>query len=70
LETLNLPWGPDLADRWLAEGSHYRIAMGAIDTAVVGLLRQQLEGIGRSGLRLPMRHELFIGRRNTPIDRA
>jgi hypothetical protein len=21
LETLNLPWGPDLADRWLAEGS-------------------------------------------------
>jgi putative ATPase len=70
LETLNLPWGPDLAERWLAEGSPYRIAMGAIDPTDLALLRQQLEGIGRSGLRLPMRHELFIGQRNAPIEKA
>ena len=64
LETLSLPWGPDLAARWLAEGSPYRVAMGTIDPTVLTLLRQRLEGIGRSGLRLPMRHELFIGNYN------
>jgi putative ATPase len=39
--------------------------MGTIDTAVLTLLRQRLEGMGRSGLRLPMRHELFIANYNT-----
>jgi putative ATPase len=70
LETLNLPLGPGLANRWLAEGSPYREAMGTIDPAVLTLLRHRLEGIERSGLRLPMRHELFIGRCNAPIDKA
>jgi putative ATPase len=69
LETLNLPWGPDLADRWLAEGSPYRIAMGTMDPTVLSRLRQRLEGIGRNGLRLPMRHELFIGRRNASVQK-
>ena len=67
LETLNLPWAPDLADRWLAEGSPYRVAMGSLDARVLTLLRQRLEGIRRSGLRLPMRHELFIGKRNASV---
>ena len=44
--------------------------MGTIDPAVLTLLRHRLEGIERSGLRLPMRHELFIGRCNAPIDKA
>jgi putative ATPase len=43
--------------------------MGTIDPTVLTLLRQRLEGIGRSGLRLPMRHELFIGRRNASVNK-
>ena len=69
-ETLEVPGGPDLANRWLAADSPYRLAMGTIDETVLTLLRQRLEGLGRSGLRLPMRHELFIGNRNAPIDKA
>jgi putative ATPase len=44
--------------------------MGTIDPMVLTLLRQRLEGIGRSGLRLPMRHELFIGRRNASVKKS
>ena len=69
-ETLEVPGGPDLANRWLAADSPYRLAMGSMDETVLTLLRQRLEGLGRSGLRLPMRHELFIGNRNAPIDKA
>ena len=69
-ETLEVPGGPDLANRWLAADSPYRLAMGTMDETVLSLLRQRLEGLGRSGLRLPMRHELFIGNRNAPIDTA
>ena len=69
-ETLEVPGGPDLANRWLAADSPYRLAMGTMDETVLSLLRQRLEGLGRSGLRLPMRHELFIGNRNAPINKA
>ena len=66
LEPLTLPGGKELADRWLAEGSPYRQAMGAIKTEVLAELRRALNGLGDSGLRLPMRHQLIKGNRITP----
>jgi putative ATPase len=66
LEHLTLPGSTDLADRWLAEGSPYRQAMGEIKTEVLAELRRTLNGLGDGGLRLPMRHQLIKGNRITP----
>ena len=66
LEDLTLPEGTELAERWLAEGSPYRQAMGEINTEVLTQLRQSLNGLGEGGLRLPMRHQLIQGERGTP----
>jgi len=66
LEDLTLPGGTELAERWLAEGSPYRQAMGEINTEVLTQLRQSLNGLGEGGLRLPMRHQLIQGERGTP----
>jgi putative ATPase len=66
LEHLTLPGGTELAERWLAEGSPYRQAMGEISTDVLTQLRRSLNGLGEGGLRLPMRHQLIQGHRGTP----
>ncbi|QNJ01275.1 recombination factor [Synechococcus sp. A15-62] len=66
LEHLSLPGGTALADRWLAEGSPYREAMGEISTEMLTQLRRTLNGLGKGGLRLPMRHQLIQGERGTP----
>ena len=66
LEHLTLPGGTELAERWLAEGSPYRQAMGEISTEVLTQLRRSLNGLGEGGLRLPMRHQLIQGHRGTP----
>ena len=66
LEHLTLPGGTELAERWLAEGSPYRQAMGEISTEVMKELRRSLNSLGEGGLRLPMRHQLITGERNTP----
>ena len=66
LEHLTLPGGPELAERWLAEGSPYRQAMGEISTEVLTELRRLLNGLGHGGLRLPMRHQLITGKRGMP----
>lgn len=66
LEHLTLPGGTELAERWLAEGSPYRQAMGKISTEVLTQLRRALNGLGEGGLRLPMRHQLIQGQRGTP----
>ena len=61
MEHLTLPGGSELAERWLAEGSPYRQAMGEISTQVLKELRRSLNGMGEGGLRLPMRHQLITG---------
>ncbi|MCB4378305.1 MULTISPECIES: AAA family ATPase [unclassified Synechococcus] len=66
LEPLTLPGGKELADRWLAEGSPYRQAMGEIKTEVLAELRRTLNGLGDGGLRLPMRHQLIKGNQIKP----
>ena len=66
LEHLTLPGGKELADRWLAEGSPYRQAMGEIKTEVLAELRRTLNGLGDGGLRLPMRHQLIKGNQIKP----
>ena len=66
LEHLTLPGGTELAERWLTEGSPYRQAMGEISTEVMKELRRSLNSLGEGGLRLPMRHQLITGERNTP----
>ena len=66
LEPLTLPGGKELADRWLAEGSPYRQAMGEIKTEVLAELRRLLNGLGDDGLRLPMRHQLIKGNQIKP----
>ena len=66
LEHLTLPGGTELAERWLTEGSPYRQAMGEISKEVMTQLRRSLNRPGRGGLRLPMRHQLITGERNTP----
>ena len=66
LEHLTLPGGTELAERWLAEGSPYRQAMGEINSEVMKKLRQSLNGLGEVGLRLPMRHQLIQGERGVP----
>ena len=66
LEHLTIPGGTELAERWLAEGSPYRQAMGEISKEVMTQLRQSLNDLGEVGLRLPMRHQLIQGERGTP----
>ena len=66
LEHLTLPGGTELAERWLAEGSPYRQAMGEINTEVLTELRLSLNSLGDGGLRLPMRHQLITGKRGKP----
>ncbi len=66
VEDLTLPGGTELAERWLAEGSPYRQAMGEINKEVMTKLRQSLNGLGEFGLRIPMRHQLIQGERGTP----
>ena len=66
LEHLTLPGGTELAERWLAEGSPYRQAMGEISTEVLTQLRRSLNSLGEGGLRLPMSHQLITGERNPP----
>ncbi len=66
LEHLTLPGGTELAERWLAEGSPYRQAMGEINTKVLTELRRSLNSLGDGGLRLPMRHQLMTGKRCRP----
>ena len=66
LEHLTLPGGTELAERWLTEGSPYRQAMGEISKDVMKELRRSLNSLGEGGLRLPMRHQLITGERNTP----
>ena len=66
LEHLTLPGGTELAERWLTEGSPYRQAMGEISMEVMKELRRSLNSLGEGGLRLPMRHQLITGERNTP----
>ena len=66
VEHLTLPGGTELAERWLAEGSPYRQAMGEISTEVLTQLRRSLNSLGEVGLRLPMRHQLIQGERSTP----
>ena len=66
LEQLTLPGGTELAERWLAEGSPYRQAMGEISKDVMKELHRSLNSLGEGGLRLPMRHQLITGERNTP----
>ena len=65
-EHLTLPGGTELAERWLAEGSPYRQAMGSIGPQVLTELRRCLNSLGDSGLRLPMRHQVIQGERSTP----
>ena len=64
LEILTLQGGHVLAERWLSESSDYRQAMGAIDTVTLTALRQRIECLKADGLRLPMRHHLFMGQQN------
>ena len=66
LEHLTIPGGTELTERWLAEGSPYRQAMGEISKEVMTQLRQSLNGLGEAGLQLPMRHQLIKGERGTP----
>ena len=66
LEHLTLPGGTELAERWLTEGSPYRQAMGEISMEAMKELRRSLNSLGEGGLRLPMRHQLITGERNTP----
>ena len=61
-ETLDLGGGAALEQRWLAEGSAYRLAMQAVDQAVLDTLRPLLRQQGEPGLTLPMRHQLLKGR--------
>ena len=68
LEPLTLPGGTELAERWLAEGSPYRCAMGDIKADVLTELRRLLNSLGDSGLRLPMRHHLITGDRGTHLN--
>ena len=66
LEHLTLPGGTELAERWLAEGSPYRQAMGEIGAEVLMGLRRSLNNLDDGGLRLPMRHQVIQGERSTP----
>ena len=65
-EHLTLPGGTELAERWLAEGSPYRQAMGEIGAEVLTELRRSLNSLSDGGLRLPMRHQVIQGERSTP----
>jgi len=64
-EVLTLPGGQSLAERWLAKDSAYHRMLGPVDPEPLQLLRTTLEGLGSEGLRLPMRHQLVKGRRNS-----
>ena len=64
-ELLTLPGDRSLAERWLDDGAAYRRMLGPVDPEPLQLLRTTLEGLGPEGLRLPMRHQLVKGRRNS-----
>ena len=63
VETLTLPGGRELTDRWLREGSSYRGVMAGADAGDINELKQTLEGLGKAGLQLPMRHRMIQGKR-------
>ena len=65
-ETLALPGGKSLAERWLATGSDYRTAIGDMDLSLLNELRRRIESLGPNGLRLTMQHHLVSGRRGSP----
>ena len=60
-ETLRLPGGPDLEERWLAEGSAYRNVMTGLDRSQIERLRSLLRRSADKGMALPMRHQLLTG---------
>ena len=60
-ESLRLPGGLDLEERWLAEGSTYRTTMAGIDSSQIENLRLLLHRNAKEGLILPMRHQLLTG---------
>ena len=66
VETLTLSGGRELTDRWLCEGSSYRSAMAGADASDINQLKQTLEGLGKEGLQLPMRHQMICGHRMQP----
>ena len=66
VETLTLSGGGELTERWLGEGSSYRSAMAGADASDINQLKQTLEGLGKAGLQLPMRHQMICGNRIQP----
>ena len=60
-ETLQLAGGAALEQRWLADGSAYRLAMRAIDRSMLESLRALMRQQAQHGLALPMQHQLLSG---------
>ena len=71
-ETLELAGGVALEQRWLADGSAYRLAMQAIDQTTLESLRALMRQQAQHGLALPMQHQLlfgqFLGTKKSPGD--
>ena len=62
-ETLTLPGGRELSERWLGETSSYRTEMNGLDPETTELLSTLLNSCGTKGLSLQMEHTLLDGRR-------
>ena len=60
-ETLRLPGGSDLEERWLSEGSAYRNVMTGLDKSQIESLRSLLRKNTNGGMALPMQHQLLTG---------
>ena len=71
-ETLELAGGVALEQRWLADGSAYRLAMQAIDQTTLESLRALMRQQAQQRLALPMQHQLlfgqFLGTKKSPGD--